>query len=399
MKRRILILTFILMICGFWACQEKVTFEVDSFQENLIQLDQTSGDIIPGQYVVVFKKNTTNLKSATNLSYQEKNLKMESISKEMLKQNTINPDKLELNYSTALEGFSVRLEINEVLKLKQDKQVDYIVPDRMFIMKPPWAGGGEDEPEGQVTPVGITRVGSADGTGKVAWIIDTGVDFEHPDLNVDLSRAKTFVRSKTAEDDHGHGTHVAGIIGAKNNDIGVIGVAYNATIVPVKVLDRRGSGSYSSVLAGIDYVAANASAGDVANLSLGGNPYQPIDDAIYETSQKGIYFSIAAGNKSEDANDYSPARVNGTNIFTVSAMDDNDQWAYFSNFGNPPVDFCAPGINVNSTWKEGRYKSISGTSMAAPHVAGILLIKVGNPSSDGYVIGDPDNNPDPIVHQ
>ena len=167
MKRRILILAFVLMICGFWACQEKIPFEVDSFQENLIQMDQTSGDIIPGQYVVVFKENTTNLKSATNLTYQEKNLKMESISKEMLKQNTINPDKLELSYSTALEGFSVRLEINEVLKLKQDKQVDYIVPDRMFIMKPPWAGGGKDEPEGQETPAGITRVGSADGTGRI----------------------------------------------------------------------------------------------------------------------------------------------------------------------------------------------------------------------------------------
>jgi subtilisin family serine protease len=104
---------------------------------------------------------------------------------------------------------------------------------------------------------------------------------------------------------------------------------------------------------------------------------------------------LAAGNEGKDANLSSPARVNGANIYTISAMSNGDKWASFSNFGNPPVDFCAPGVSIKSTWKDGGYNTISGTSMASPHAAGVLLL--GNPSTSGYVIGDTDGNPDPII--
>ena len=172
-------------------------------------------------------------------------------------------------------------------------------------------------------------------------------------------------------------------------------MAPGATVIPVKVLDSRGSGSYSGVIAGVDHVAANGAAGDVANMSLGGPVSQALDDAVLAASQNGIIFALAAGNDSDDAHNHSPARVNGSNIYTISAMDVNDVFAYFSNYGNPQVDYCAPGINIKSTWMNGGYNTISGTSMASPHAAGVLLL--GNASTDGYMSGDLDSNPDPII--
>ena len=112
---------------------------------------------------------------------------------------------------------------------------------------------------------------------------------------------------------------------------------------------------------------------------------------------KGILFALAAGNESESADNFSPARADHGNIYTISAMDSNDDWAYFSNFSNPPVDYCAPGVDVKSAWKDGGYKTIIGTSMAAPHAAGVLLF--GTATTDGYVSGDPDGNADPIIHR
>ena len=122
-----------------------------------------------------------------------------------------------------------------------------------------------------------------------------------------------------------------------------------------------------------------------------------MDDAVVAASNKGIKFCLAARNSSDNASNHSPARANGSNIYTISAMDANDNWASFSNYGNPPIDYCAPGVSIKSTWKGGGYKTISGTSMATPHAAGVLLL--GNASVDGKVNGDPDSdNDDIIVH-
>jgi subtilisin family serine protease len=116
---------------------------------------------------------------------------------------------------------------------------------------------------------------------------------------------------------------------------------------------------------------------------------------VIAAAATGVKFVLAAGNESDDANNHSPARANGPNIYTISAMNSSDNWASFSNFGTP-VDYCAPGVSIFSTWKDGGYNTISGTSMAAPHAAGVLLL--GNPTTDGTVNGDPDGNPDPIIH-
>ena len=189
------------------------------------------------------------------------------------------------------------------------------------------------------------------------------------------------------------GTHVAGTIAAINNNIGVVGVAAGATVVPVKVLGGRGSGSYSGVIAGIDHVGAYGNEGDVANMSLGGGYSQAVNDAVVAASEN-VKFVLAAGNESTDASNKSPASANGDNIYTISAMWEGDAWVSFSNYGSP-VDYCAPGVYINSTWKNGEYNSISGTSMAAPHAAGVLLL--GPAKSGGTVSGDPDGNADPII--
>jgi subtilisin family serine protease len=118
---------------------------------------------------------------------------------------------------------------------------------------------------------------------------------------------------------------------------------------------------------------------------------------VIALGQSGVKVALAAGNESTHANNSSPARANGANIYTVSAMSTGDNWASFSNYGNPPVDYCAPGVSINSTYKGGGYTSLSGTSMASPHVAGILLL--GNITSDGTVNGDPSAPADPIAHR
>ena len=159
-----------------------------------------------------------------------------------------------------------------------------------------------------------------------------------------------------------------------------MGVAAGATIVPVeRVLGNSGSGFISDVIAGVNYVATDGVGvrGDVANMSLGGGPSSTLDTAVVNDSSKGIYFTLAAGNESDSANNHSPARANGLNIFTISAIDGSDNFAWFSNYGNPPVDYAAPGVSIRSLYKGGGTAVLSGTSMAAPHVAGILLIRRG----------------------
>lgn len=353
---------------------------------------------VAGKYIVVLKEDAQIAKA--DLPVRNANVKAKALG--LLKKYDVTGE-IEEVYETALQGFTVRLAPGQAKKMELDAEVGYIEADRMITLSPiemnAKPGGGGTTPPAESTPWGITRVGGGEtytGT-SVAWIIDTGIDLDHPDLNVDVARSKTFVLSKSADDDNGHGSHVAGTVAAIDNTIGVVGVAAGAKVVAVKVLSRSGSGSTSGVVAGINYVAANAASGDVANMSLGGGVSTTLDNAVKNAASQGIKFALAAGNESDDANNHSPARVNGANIYTISAMGSGDNWAYFSNFGNPPVDFCAPGVSIYSTYKGGGYTTFSGTSMATPHVAGLLLL--GSIKTDGNVSGDPDGNADPIAHR
>ncbi|WP_339913751.1 S8 family serine peptidase [uncultured Brevundimonas sp.] len=304
-------------------------------------------------------------------------------------------------YSVAIQGFSANLPPQALARVQAaNPNIAYCEQDQIFTIPPiradakPGSGGGVQP--AQETPWGIARVnGGAAGTFATAWVIDTGIDLDHPDLNVDVVRSRSFLdRDTNPDDQNGHGTHVSGTIAALDNAIGVIGVAPGAPVVAVRVLDRRGSGTTSGVIAGVDYVAQYGRPGDVANMSLGGGVSQVLDDAVVAAAAGGVRFALAAGNESDNANNHSPARANGPNVYTVSAFAIGDNWAYYSNFGNPPIDYAEPGTSIKSTWMGAGYNTISGTSMATPHLAGVLL--AGAVRNGGAVIGDPDGNPDPI---
>ena len=300
----------------------------------------------------------------------------------------------------AARGFSAVLPPPALAQLRADPRVLILEADGPVRLDLPRAEAGRPA-GGQTISYGLTRVGgSADGTGKTAWIIDTGIDLDHPDLNTSRSCHVNFVErggDQTGEDGNGHGTHVAGIVAAKNNSIGTLGVAANAFVCAVRVLDNSGSGQWSWIVNGVNHVAANGRSGEVANMSLGGSGSNAtLEKAVLDASAT-VPFSLAAGNNGEAASGFTPARVNGPNIYTISAINSSDCMASWSNWGNPPVDYAAPGVGILSTYKGGGTKSLSGTSMAAPHVAGILLL--GSVRGDGTASCDPDGNPDPIAHR
>lgn len=366
--------------------------------------------VIPGQYIIVMKEtdatSARTLSSATFNSREEKaaayDILRQKVAKEVgdvMRSHGIEEENMRYLYSASFPGFAANLSDENLQALKDDDRIAYIEADQVVNIEQAEEKSSETGARAmaQTTPWGIQTVGYGNYSGgsRWAWVLDTGIDLDHPDLNVSTSWSKTYVGG-TADDQNGHGTHVAGTIAAKNNTIGVVGVAAGATVVSVRVLDANGSGSISGIVAGVDYVKASAYANDVANMSLGGGASSSLDNAVKNAAAAGIYFALAAGNESQNANNVSPARVNGSRILTVSAHDRNDYFASFSNYANPPIDVCAPGVDVYSTWLGGGYKTISGTSMATPHIAGIMLINNGSVYVRGYVKNDPDGNADPM---
>ena len=311
-------------------------------------------------------------------------------------------------YRHTIRGFAVRLPASPqgaaaaIQRLKDNNpRIAQCIADGITRAAQGRPGGGGSTATGQSTPWGITRIGGPGNGSSLstkAWVIDSGIDLDHPDLNVDTLNDYDFIDGDdVADDGYGHGTHVAGIIGAKNNTIGVVGVAAGVKVVPIRVLNNSGVGPDSGVIAGIDYAAGLAGPGDVINLSLIADALDPVmDAAVANAAAKGILVTIAAGNSGASAANYSPGRTEGSGVYTVSAFGSRDTWARFSNYGNPPVDYGEPGVDIRSTDKAGGYSTKSGTSMAAPHLAGILLLNAAGPVVGGNVKRDPDGTPDKI---
>ena len=229
------------------------------------------------------------------------------------------------------------------------------------------------EPAGQKLPWGVERVNAKGawavtrGAGVKVAVVDTGVDFDHPDLKL-AGGFNVITHDKNYKDDNGHGSHVAGTIAAQDNGEGVVGVAPEVSIYGVKVLDANGSGTFADVVEGIQWTVENKM--DVANFSLGASQgTQALEDAVNAAAKGGVAVVAAAGNSGGSVG--YPAAY--SSVIAISASSNKDKLAYFSSRG-PEVDFIAPGVNVDSTYMGGGYSSLSGTSMACPHAAGLAAL-------------------------
>ncbi|MFF8312125.1 S8 family peptidase [Streptomyces lydicus] len=277
-------------------------------------------------------------------------------------------------YSSAIDGFSASgLSTEEAKRLAADPAVDKVVQNKKFHVD-----ATQDNPPSW----GLDRIDQADtqgdkkynypdsaGEGVTAYVIDTGVHISHKDFGGRASYGFNAIDgSNKAEDDNGHGTHVSGTIAGEAH-----GVAKKAKIVAVKVLDGQGSGTTEQVVAGIDWVTKNHKGPSVANMSLGGGADEALDAAVKKAIDSGVTFGVAAGNESADAGQGSPARVK--EAITVASSTNKDEQSDFSNFGSV-VDLYAPGSDITSDWNTGddATKTISGTSMATPHVVGAAAV-------------------------
>jgi subtilisin family serine protease len=269
-------------------------------------------------------------------------------------------------YSASIRGFSARLTARQIVDIESDPAVAYVEPD------------GTMSIVAQTLPWGINRIDAdtsstraGNGSGAVnnvnVYVLDTGVDASHGDLNV---IGHVDFASGPNRDCNGHGTHVAGTAAARDNTLDVVGVSPGTPVTGVKVLGCGGTGATSGVIKGIDWVTANADKPAVANMSLGGGASNALDSAVKQSANSGVFYAVAAGNSGASACNESPARAGTHNgVATVAATNMGDNEPSWSNYGNC-VDIWAPGVSILSTRKGGGTATKSGTSMASPHVAG-----------------------------
>ncbi|MEO1435118.1 MAG: S8 family serine peptidase [Bacteroidota bacterium] len=411
--------------------EEKADFKIPQVE---MPGSAAKAELVPGSYIVILKpekvksfteKNVQQKKQfesrdAQAKSFEENDRQMKAQINEIASSMGYSGKQLKNVYTGTLTGFTVQ-NLNKstseafLKKAKENPNVYAVGPDFYLTV------GGEDveviTPEdgealdfAQAPSWGTNYTGWTDKSGSPywAWVLDSGIDLNHPDLNVKTSRAKSTVGyTSSAEDDNGHGSHVAGIIAAKNNSIGTRGVAAGAWVVPVKVCNSSGSCAWSDVLEGLQHVAKYKIAGDVVNLSLGGNApswwdrlwnTDPVkmEAQIKSLAAAGVHMVFAAGNSNKQVSGVTPARINGTRCYTVSAMDWNYNIASFSNYGSG-VDWAAPGVSIRSCYKNGGYAYMNGTSMAAPYVAGILLANRGTINWSRRLNTDKDGSKDKVA--
>ncbi|MHC1769368.1 MAG: S8 family serine peptidase [Verrucomicrobiia bacterium] len=394
-----------------------------------------SGQPIPGEYIAVLRPGVPNAANAAREIGNQAGVQVAHV------------------YQHAIRGFAFSGNAQAAQALARNPRIAYVEPNQLYHTT--------DVQEG--LPSGLRRVGIDPTLLGSGWVnariavLDTGLQRDHPDLNVDPNGVRPYYKGNRIvfdnkfDDDNGHGTHVGGTA-AGTGAQEIYGVAPGALLTAVKVLGSSGSGSTWIVMAGVDWVAANAARFDVANMSLGGGFSQAMNDAVNNATAMGVVFVVAAGNGASDAGRFSPASAESA--ITVSAFADfdgapgelglnpdailygckdssgtvvspyqDDVFACFSNYGSS-VDVCAPGVLIYSTSLNGGYKTMSGTSMAAPHVAGAAALYIARngdilpddpvqkvatvtraitstgwvPSQGGYFSGDPDIHAEPLLN-
>ncbi len=386
-----------------------------------------SNNIIPNQFIIYLQDNKEENNSIDPVEFYNSELK--DTGTELL-----------YVYYNVVKGLAIKIPNEKVLEqLKNNPLVEYIGYDRKI------SAFIDTHTENQIIPESVDRVDgeslnnigiNSNFVDADIAILDTGIDLDHADLNVFHERS--FIPGTiNADDDHGHGTHLSGVAAAKDNSFGIVGIAPGARLWAIKVLESSGMGEISTLIKGLDYINQNQNQVDVAVLSLGCECESgALDIAINNSIKAGITIVVAAGNEGKDAGTFTPA--NNPEVITVSAIADtdgkcggkgpstpygaDDMLASFSNYGDV-VDISAPGVDIYSTFKSNSYTKLTGTSMAAPHVAGAAalyislhpeaspndvksyLITSGTNFSDlcdgnghGYFVGDKDNFHEPLLY-
>lgn len=385
-----------------------------------------NANIIPNQYIIYLQDNKEESNSIDPVEFYNSELK--DTGTELL-----------YVYYDVVKGLAIKIPNEKVLEqLKNNPLVSYMGNDRKI------SAFIDTHTENQIIPASVDRVEDGESLNNInpnfvdadIAILDTGIDLDHPDLNVFHERS--FIPGTiNADDDHGHGTHLAGVAAAKDNSFGMVGIAPGARLWAIKVLESSGMGEISTLIKGLDYITQHQNEVDVAVLSLGCECESgALNIAINNSIKAGITIVVAAGNEGKDAGTFTPA--NNPEVITVSAIADtdgkcggngpptpygaDDMLASFSNYGNV-VDISAPGVDIYSTFKSNSYTKLTGTSMAAPHVAGAaalykslhpeaspndvknyLLTTGTNPkdlcngNGHGYFTGDKDNFHEPLLY-
>jgi subtilisin family serine protease len=314
----------------------------------------TQDDRIPNHYIVVLRPNK---------SIEDVNA--------VVRRNT-SPANVDYTYKDVFKGFAARLSQSELDQMSKDPDVEYIEEDSRVSINdvqsnpPSWGLDRIDQPS---LPLDKKYGFHEQGKNVNVYIVDTGILTTHQEIAGRAFSAFTSVTDGNKTNDcNGHGTHVSSTIGGKT-----YGVAKGAHLYAIRVLDCEGSGSVSGVIAGLDWVRANHKSPAVINMSLGGGASPTLDTAVENNIHSGVTVAVAAGNSNDDACQYSPARVPGA--ISAGASDKYDSRASFSNYGSC-VTLFAPGVGITSAWigSNSSQKTISGTSMASPHIAGVAAL-------------------------